>query len=239
MKRAAVATKETEILESAFEIVRASSLTRGLTEEEVRAFLASSKVRRRQLSRGGIVFHEGDAPRGLYLLLAGVLEVRRDTAAGGQIFLTEIRAPGEMFGEVYEVLQKPYDMYVEAVTRAEVLEVSSALFSLSGGDLPRPALLVQQNLLRIFAQKAYAMHSRIQVLASGTLREKLVRLFMNHLAPDGTVLIEESRETLAAYLAVTRPSLSRELSAMAKEGLLDVRGRHVRVVDAAKFEAYL
>lgn len=216
---------------TAYDIVRASSLARGMTDADVRAFLASSKVRRRELPRGGIVFHEGDMPRGLYLLLSGALEIRRDTSSGRQVFLSEIQTPGEMFGEVYEVLQKPYDMYVEAVKKSEVLEVSSAIFSLAGGDLSRPALLVQQNLMRIFAQKAYAMRDRIQVLASGSLRELL--------ADDGTVEIAVNRETLAAYLAVTRPSLSRELSAMAKESLLAVDGRHIRVTDRARLEAYL
>lgn len=228
-----------ETMGTAFDIVRASSLARGMTDADVRAFLASSKVRRRELPRGGIVFHEGDMPRGLYLLLSGALEIRRDTSSGRQVFLSEIQTPGEMFGEVYEVLQKPYDMYVEAVKKSEVLEVSSAIFSLAGGDLSRPALLVQQNLMRIFAQKAYAMRDRIQVLASGSLREKLARLFFDHLADDGTVEIAVNRETLAAYLAVTRPSLSRELSAMAKEGLLAVDGRHIRVIDRARLESYL
>ena len=83
------------------------------------------------------------------------------------------------------------------------------------------------------------MRGHIQVLASGSLREKLARLFFDHLADDGTVEIAVNRETLAAYLAVTRPSLSRELSAMAKEGLLAVDGRHIRVIDRARLESYL
>ncbi|WP_294147909.1 Crp/Fnr family transcriptional regulator [uncultured Selenomonas sp.] len=222
-----------------FDIVKSSSLAHGMTEADVRALLASSKVQRRTLAKGGIVFHEGDVPRGLYLLLSGTLVIKKDTFSGRQIFLSDVSTPGEMFGEVYEVLGKPYDMYVEAATRAEVLEIASSLFSLAGGDLSRPALCVQRSLMRTFAQKAYYMHGRIQVLASGTLREKIVRFLADHLAADGTVQLAESRETLAAYLAVTRPSLSRELSAMAREGILEVSGRTVRVRDLDRFEAYL
>lgn len=222
-----------------FGIVKTSSLAHGMTDEDVQALLASSKVRRRKLARGEIVFGEGEAPHGLYLLLSGALIIKKDTFSGRQIFLSEVETPGEMFGEVYEVLKKPYDMYVEAATRAEVLEIASSLFSLAGGDLSRPALCVQQNLMRIFAQKAYAMHGRIQVLASGTLREKIVRLLADHLAADGTVQLAVNRETLAAYLAVTRPSLSRELSAMAREGILSVSGRMVRILDLERFESYL
>ena len=222
-----------------FEVLRGNALTRGMTDEEVHALLSSSRVRLQTLAKGEIVFHEGEEPRGLYLLITGKLAIKKDTFVGRQIFLSELEEPGEMFGEVYEVLRQPYDMYVEAVTRARVLAVESALFSLAGGELSRPALLVQQNLMRIFARKAYFMHNKIKVLASGTLREKIVRFLAEHLDEKGTVWLTESRETLAAYLAVTRPSLSRELGAMAREGILEVDGRMVHVCDFARFESYL
>ena len=159
-----------------FDIVKSSSLAHGMTEADVRALLASSKVQRRTLAKGGIVFHEGDVPRGLYLLLSGTLVIKKDTFSGRQIFLSDVSTPGEMFGEVYEVL-----------------EIASSLFSLAGGDLSRPALCVQRSLMRTFAQKAYYMHGRIQVLASGTLREKIVRFLADHLAADGTAQLAESR----------------------------------------------
>ena len=222
-----------------FEVLRGNALTRGMTDEEVHALLSSSRVRLQTLAKGEIVFHEGEEPRGLYLLITGKLAIKKDTFVGRQIFLSELEEPGEMFGEVYEVLRQPYDMYVEAVTGARVLAVESALFSLAGGELSRPALLVQQNLMRIFARKAYFMHNKIKVLASGTLREKIVRCFFQNLRPDGTVELSGSREMLAAYLAVTRPSLSRELSALVRDGILAVDGRKVRVVDMEAFESYL
>lgn len=221
------------------DILKGSVLTRGMTEEETRALLASSRVRLRTLAKGEIVFHEGDTPRGLYLLIEGALIIKKDTFSGRQIFLSEIEEPGEMFGEVYEVLGLPYDMYVEAVTGARILALESALFSFAGGNLSRPALLVQQNLMRIFARKAYFMHNKIKVLASGSLREKIVRFLFQNLRADGVIELSVSREYLAAYLAVTRPSLSRELSAMVRDGILEVDGRSIRVADMEAFEAYL
>lgn len=221
------------------DILKGSVLTRGMTEEETRALLASSRVRLRSLAKGEIVFHEGDTPRGLYLLIEGALVIKKDTFSGRQIFLSELEEPGEMFGEVYEVLGLPYDMYVEAMTSARILALESALFSLAGGDLSRPALLVQQNLMRIFARKAYFMHNKIKVLASGSLREKIVRFLFQNLRADGVIELNVSREYLAAYLAVTRPSLSREFSAMVRDGILEVNGRSICVVDMEAFEAYL
>lgn len=216
------------------------SLADGMSEAEIRELLESAQVSIREYGRGDIIFHDGGMPHGLYILLSGTVHILKDTFSGRRIFISEIDEAGDMFGEVYEVLHQPYDMYVEAAAAAKVLEISSRLLSLeSGGNLTRSALLVQRNLMRIFARKAYFMHNKIKVLASGNLREKIVRFLFQHLEKDGCVRLAVSREYLAAYLAVTRPSLSRELSAMQREGILAVDGRSIRVADMDRFEEYL
>ncbi|MFV0636697.1 Crp/Fnr family transcriptional regulator [Mitsuokella sp. WILCCON 0060] len=222
-------------------ILRCSSLTMGMDDAEIAELLASSQVRRHKFSAGEIVFYDGDLPHSLYILLRGEVHILKDTFSGRRIFISEINEPGDMFGEVYEVLKQPYDIYVEAAKDTELLEIDSRFFSLGGKKekLSRSALLVERNLMRIFARKAYFMHGRIKVLASGSLREKVVRFLFQNMDESGQIELTASREYLAAYLAVTRPSLSRELSAMQKDGLLEVSGKRIRVLDMKRFEEYL
>ena len=44
---------------------------------------------------------------------------------------------------------------------------------------------------------------------------------------------------MASYLAVSRPSLSRELSAMQREGIIEAAGRTIHILDMEQFESYL
>jgi CRP-like cAMP-binding protein len=221
-------------------VLKKSSLAAGMSDEEVAELLASAQVHLREYPKGQIVFHEGDMPKSLYILLAGEVHILKDTFSGRRIFLSEINEPGDMFGEVYEVLKQPYDMYVETVTPVRLLEISSELFTLeAGGKLSRSALKIQRNLMRIFARKAYFMHNKIKVLASGSLREKIIRFLFIELQGKRELELTGSREFMAAYLAVTRPSLSRELSAMQREGILAVDGKCVKVLDMERFEEYL
>ncbi|WP_075430954.1 Crp/Fnr family transcriptional regulator [Selenomonas sp. GACV-9] len=230
----------TEAKEQLLPVLQDCSLTHGMNAAEIRELLGSAQVRVREYAKGDIVFHDGEMPHCIYILLTGEVHILKDTFSGRQIFLSEIAEPGDMFGEVYDVLGQPYDMYVEAVRPTRVLEISSHLLSLDGGgELSRSALLVQRNLMRIFARKAYFMAGKLKVLASGSLREKIVRFLFQHIGPDGCIELSVSREYLAAYLAVTRPSLSRELSAMQREGILAVDGRHIRVTAMERFEEYL
>ena len=66
-----------------------------------------------------------------------------------------------------------------------------------------------------------------------------MRFLFQSMDAEGHVELSVSREYLAAYLAVTRPSLSRELSAMQKDGLLSVSGKEIQVLDLERFEEYL
>ncbi len=221
-------------------VLKKSSLAAGMSDEEVAELLASAQVHLREYPKGQIVFHEGDMPKSLYILLAGEVHILKDTFSGRRIFLSEINEPGDMFGEVYEVLKQPYDMYVETVTPVRLLEISSDLFTLeAGGELSRSALKIQRNLMCIFARKAYFMHNKIKVLASGSLREKIIRFLFIELQGKRELELTGSREFMAAYLAVTRPSLSRELSAMQREGIIAVDGKCVKVLDMERFEEYL
>ena len=221
-------------------VLKKSSLAAGMSDEEVAELLASAQVHLREYPKGQIVFHEGDMPKSLYILLAGEVHILKDTFSGRRIFLSEINEPGDMFGEVYEVLKQPYDMYVETVTPVRLLEISSDLFTFeAGGELSRSALKIQRNLMRIFARKAYFMHNKIKVLASGSLREKIIRFLFIELQGKRELELTGSREFMAAYLAVTRPSLSRELSAMQREGIIAVEGKCVKVLDMERFVEYL
>lgn len=230
----------TDDKENAARILAETSLAQGMNTEEVAELLASSDVTLRTYPKGALIFHDGEMPHSLYILLEGEVHILKDTYSGRQIFISEIDRPGDMFGEVYEVLKRPYDMYVRAVTKVKLLEVSSRLFTLDIGETPRrAALIVQRNLMKIFAGKAYAMHTKLKILASGTLREKVVRYLFPYIDETGHIALTVSREFIAAYLAVSRPALSRELSAMQREGIIEAAGRSIRILDMEKFEAYL
>ncbi|MBO6291266.1 MAG: Crp/Fnr family transcriptional regulator [Selenomonas sp.] len=226
-------------LEEAAAIFQRCLLGKNMDEGSAREFLSSSQVRIRKYPKGAAVFHDGDRPEYLYVLLEGRVHIQKESFTGRRIFLSEIEEPGDVFGEVYLLLGRPYDMYVEAARETRLLLVGSRAFSLQGGERAAPALQVQQNLLRVLARKAYFMHNKLKVLSSGTLREKIIRFLFWSMDGEGTFRLDCTRETWADYFSVARPSLSRELSALQAEGILQVQGRLIKVLDKGAFEAYL
>jgi CRP-like cAMP-binding protein len=220
--------------------LRNSRLAQGMTESQLSELVASSQAQLKEYARGEVIFRDGDVPQRLYILINGSVRILKDTVSGRQILITEITEPGDMFGEIYLfVSRQTYDMYAEVLKPAKVLTVSNAMFSLRQGGTTHISSVLQQNMLKIFASKAYFMNNKLKVLASGSLRGKIVRYLFQQPAVDGIIHLAGSREDLAAYLAATRPSLSRELGAMQAEKILEVDGHEVRVLDTEKFESYL
>lgn len=212
-----------------------SLLAENMEENDIESFLKLGRVRLICCDKGEVIFHDGDEPSCLYILAEGEVHIRKDSFTGRSIFLSEINEPGDVFGEVYLLLGKKYDMYVEAVRETQLLAIDGEALLHSAPA----AQLVQQNLMRVLARKAYFMNNKLKILASGNLREKIIRFLFWSMAPDGSITLDFTRETWADYLTVARPSLSRELGALQAEGIIMVQGRQVRVIDREKFEAYL
>ena len=91
----------------ALQALAASPLAKGIEETELAKLFASSRVQLRHYGRGELLFHAGDAPERLYVLVKGRVHVLQDTLSGRQIFITEITAAGDMFGEVYLFMGAP------------------------------------------------------------------------------------------------------------------------------------
>ena len=79
----------------------------------------------------------------------------------------------------------------------------------------------------------------LMLIASAGTRPQIIRFLFIELQGKRELELTGSREFMAAYLAVTRPSLSRELSAMQREGIIAVDGKCVKVLDMERFEEYL
>lgn len=211
---------------------KSSSLFKNIPNEEIEALLQSEHCQIKKYPRGRFVFLEGDRPRCLYLLMEGRISISQSTMSGKRILITNIDHPGELFGEVYLFIEKEaYDMDARAEEDAVVLELSDQILNLYSR--------LQYNLMSIFAKKAYQMNRKVKVLGASSIREKIARYLLDRQNTEGVITGNLLREQMAEYMNVTRPSLSRELGKMQKEGILKIKGRDIAVLNREKLEEYL
>ncbi len=200
----------------------------GLSEEEIDKCLACSGARIVDYDRDDLIFAQQDTPRHLYILLSGSIAVCSDSAAGRRTVIAGFQEPGELFGEVFLFLEDhPYDHYAQALEAARLLELPRDFLYHSCGENCAFHTRVIRNMLSILAGKAYYLNQKLRLLSSGNLRQKLAMVLLQARAPDGQVRLSMNRETLADFLGVARPSLSRELMKMQEDGLVQLSGRAI------------
>lgn len=132
-----------------------------------------------------------------------------------------------------------FDMYAEATESSAVASLDMRrLGAMLSGEYGEICEAIQSTLLMLFAQKTYTMNRRLRIIGGGSLREKIARYLIDRQETDGQIQLP-SREDMADYLGVARPSLSREIGNMERDGIIKAAGRSIVVKNQKALEDYL
>lgn len=226
--------------ESVIAVLQSAPLFRGLTKEELIRIQTENYIKVCQYKKGSVIFSQGEKPERLHILISGAVGVSKNTFSGKRIMITTIEHPGETFGEIYLFMEKQqYEVQAETLEASVVLEVKHEVFRESSGRGNPMEEKLKNNLMTIFARKAYGLNHKVRVLGCTSIREKIAVFLTERQGENGEVTGTPSREEMADYLSVTRPSLSRELGNMVREGILSIEGRNIRILDQEALEEYL
>lgn len=215
---------------------------------------------RRTYEKGETIISEGKPCTSIGIITQGQVAIQK-ISSSGEFATIALLSSGEFFGE--DMLYSSNTIYtttLEAMSHCEVLFVSKDIMN----ELMLQSPVVKDNFLRILSDRLKAQNRRIELLSQKTLREKiayyLIDLFNeqnseNESIPKSCVVCNDfgsakckypsesrkvilpvSKEIIAKFLAMPRPSFSRELMAMERDGLIKVEGREITLYDVAKLE---
>ncbi|MBQ9848176.1 MAG: Crp/Fnr family transcriptional regulator [Clostridia bacterium] len=204
------------------EIILSCPLFSGMTEKELENALLLFSAASRAYRRGSILASAGEKLERFGLVLSGTVQVSLIDIDGNPIIMASVTA-GDTFGESLCWLRtQEIPVTITAFTDASVLWLSpEELMPEKNGDCF--ACQMKYRFSSMLAQKTLAMNDRIQILSKPSIRQKLIT-FLSQCSvkyKGKTFSVPFDRETLALYLGVNRSALSRELSAMQKEGIIE------------------
>lgn len=218
-------------------------LFKGLKEEDLFHYLKKAKAYKRKISKGDIIFQAGDRPENLYVLLSGAVQIEKLDFNGRKHIINRFKEPGTVFGEIYLFMEgKDYDYDCGAYDDGELLVLPKKACLILGArnedgeDSVRHILV--DNMLNILASKAFYLNQKLLIHSSFSLRQKIATYLLQQAKGQEYFSLRLNREELADYLATSRPSLSRELMKMQKEGLLEIFKEDVKI-DAARLKKLL
>ena len=207
-------------------LLQSTTLFSGLSAEELQALLTRLGAVERSFGRGEVLVLAGAPSRRVGVVLSGELEAYRPGPEGARVPITRVE-PGGVFGDVLGGSSLASPVTVLAATACEVLLVPYEQLLLSDGSPAHQRVL--QNLVRTISDKYFLLSRRVDLLVLKSLRAYLLN--ESERAGSLTFSIPFSRVQLADYLNCDRSALSRELSLMQKDGLLDTFKSSFKLLD--------
>jgi CRP-like cAMP-binding protein len=169
--------------------------------------------------KGQTVLPAGETPSALGIVLSGHIKVLRRNEAGRESIFHFLKK-GAVFAESLMLTDAVSPVTLTAIDETRVLFLRfSKVFE---ENLPFGSLLTR-NLLKILAQKNLMLTHKMDLLSLKTLREKIGGFLLSEYEEQRSPVLHVAfdRESLAEYLGADRSALSRELSKMRREGLID------------------
>lgn len=211
-----------------------STLCRGVDVVDLARLLDKVPGRVETFPKGAVILLSGTRYDELRIILEGTVSAEMHHPNGKAVAIETIDAPDPVAPAILFAPRRELPVTVVAATEVRLLRLPlDAVLDLCQRD--RRFLL---NFLSEIGGKIGLFAEKFRLLEFSSLRSRIAAYLLPRVE-EGVVVLPFSKEKLAEFLSVARPSLSRELSAMAAEGLLRVEGRRIEVPDADRLAAVL
>jgi CRP-like cAMP-binding protein len=186
-----------------------------LPEADVRAIVTAGRVRR--FAAGEIVFLEGAPCTGMFVLLAGRVQLRKLGPQGQESILAVVE-PVIMFNEVAVLDGGPNLATAVAAQESSVWQIGCEGFQALLGRYP----MIGLGLLRVLAKRNRALVAQYEDLSFRTVQARAAKLLLD-LSDHGAQPIDRRKHPnheLAARIATVPEAFSRALNAFKRSGCI-------------------
>ncbi len=225
-------------MEIDFAVLQKNELFNGLDQKDIESMLSCLGYHIRKYPKGDAVWHVGSQMGGFGLILRGQVQVLREDYFGKRSIIATIH-PGGVFGEAFAcagLLKSPLAVNAEEASEILFLQVEKILTTCKNACVFHSELI--RRLVRMLAIKNLTLNNKMDFLSRRTTREKLSAYLISEYSQQKTnpFLIDLNRNELADYLSVDRSAMSRELSRMRNEGILDYWKNSFKIIDVHGLE---
>ena len=186
--------------------------------------------------RGTVLFRRGDRVSGFYVVIFGQVKLAIYSPDGGEKVI-ELMGPGQSFAESVMFLNKPHALTGETLEDTKLVHVSREAVE---SELRRDPAFAR----RVIAGLSQRLHQLVADVENVTLHSAVERV-IGYLLDRGTaardgapvVTLRANKRVIASRLNLSQEHFSRVLHGLFAAGLIEVRGRVIRILDMDRLRA--
>lgn len=185
-----------------------------------------SRILRRRYKKGQIIFFEGDVSDKFYIINSGKVKIFKYTKEGKEQIL-HILSEGDFIGFLSLLKKGKFDFNAEALEDVHVCLLTKDDFDKIVKEAPDISLRILESL----HDRLVSLENLVQTLSTKDIETRIAGLLKNFAKDfgvkqkEGVVIdLPLSREEMANYIGVTRETMSRKLTSMEDEGIIELIG---------------
>ena len=193
--------------------------------------IAQGISRFRHADPNEVIIHQDDADDQVYIILSGRVKVTNFSKKGREIWHSELLA-GTFFGEMAALTGAPRSVSITAVEPTKLAILSrNEFFDVIRHD-PEIAIWILEEMARRLEERTDKMNAVISQSISQRIRAEILRLAQQGATDKGDHLIAPvpNFTEMAKRLNTDRENVSREFSALSRQGVLKKEKVQVRVL---------
>ena len=208
------------------EVIAQIPLFQGLSGAELQALV--QRAIKRRFEAGEMLFWEGEPCAGIFLIVEGSVKIFKTSASGREMMLALETAPASV-AELPLFDGGPYPASAQAVEPSLAYFINKSDFQGVCRQYPDVALKV----LAVVGRRLRHLVMMVESMTFGSVTQRVARML---LEVGGDEFSLPTHQEMASRLGTVREVVSRNLARFRAQGLIQMQGREVRVVDRAGLE---
>jgi len=210
-------------LEQYYPVLLKCSLLKNIKQNEYHSLLQCINYHTKKFQTNEYVFMAGDNINYVGIVLSGSLEISKENLAGSRHIIDFLVASNVFAEGIVCTSERISPVTVRAKEDSTILFIPFERLIKSCGNSCSFHIQLIQNMMMLLGEKNFILNRKIELLNLKGMREKLATYLLYEVQKQNSLTFQiiPNRNELAAYLNLSRTSMSRELARMKELGIID------------------
>ncbi len=219
-----------EIDNNLISTLASSPLFAGHKENEIQSLIESAGYQVKEFKRGEIIANEGEQCRSLLMVIHGIVKGEMIDFSGRVLKIEDIAAPRPLATAFLFGKDNRYPVTITATETVGILifPKSSVL------NLMQNSEVFLTNFLNAVCNRAQFISDKLRFLSFKSLKSKIGNYLLElqkEQQEGAEIQLKHTHAQLADLFGVARPSLSRSLRDLHRQGVIEAEGKLVRILN--------
>lgn len=210
-------------------LIKKIDLFKEISNEDINNLFTKDLYIIKDYKKNSIIYLQNEKCMTLDIILKGTIVVQGIDSKGNVLTISDFNIGDALGGNLLFSHKNFYPMTVIAKNNATVLHIKKDLIL----KLCQSNINFLNHFLQSISDKTLILTDKIKSISMKTIRECIIDflIYESYSQNSKTVKLEMTKKELAEKFGIQRPSLSRELNKMRKDGLIEYDAHSITIIN--------